>query len=126
MPTTTINDQYLETTRLSIHEVVRRLNGVLGPTLVSTAAGTSDRKAAIRWAKADSGRIRAEFENRLRLAYRAMTAIAEVENAHVARAWFISANPLLGEDTPILAIREDRHRDVVRAFTAVATGDWAG
>jgi len=126
MSTETITGQYLETTRLPIHEIVRRLNAVLGPTLVSTAAGSTNAKAAIRWAKADSGKIAPNFEKNLRMAYRAMVAISEAENVHVARAWFIASNPLLDEDTPIMAIREGRHRDIVRAFTAVVTGDWAG
>jgi len=125
MSTTTITGQYLETTRLPIQEVVRRLNAVLGPTLVSTTAGSTDAKAAIRWAKA-SVRIAPRYEKNLRMAYRAMTAISEAENAHVARAWFIASNPLLGEETPIMAIREGKHRAVVRAFTAIVTGDWAG
>lgn len=126
MSVTTASGHFAETTRLPISELVRRLNAVLGPTLVSTAAGSPDTKAAIRWAKADTTRISEKFEKNLRMAYRAMTAVAEAENPHVARAWFIASNPMLDEDTPVQAIREGRHRDVVRAFTAVVTGDWTG
>ncbi|WP_454299549.1 hypothetical protein [Salana multivorans] len=118
---------FVAATRLDVPELVRRLNAVLGPTLVSTLAGSTDPKAAIRWAKAESRRpIKAEFERNLRLGYRAMVAISEAENAHVARAWFIASNPMLNEDTPIEALRDGRHRDVVRAYTALVTGDWAG
>lgn len=126
MSVTTTSGHFAETTRLPISELVRRLNAVLGPTLVSTTAGSQDTKAAIRWAKADTTRISEKFEKNLRMAYRAMTAVAEAENSHVARAWFIASNPMLDEDTPVQAIREGRHRDVVRAFTAVVTGDWIG
>ncbi len=126
MTVTTTAGQFAETTRMPISELVRRLNAALGPTLVSTLAGSKDVKAAIRWAKPSTDRISTRFETNLRLAYRALTAISQTENAHVARAWFIAANPALDEDTPVQAIREGRHRQVVAAFTAVVTGDWVG
>ena len=44
--------------------------------------------------------------------------IAPQETEHVARAWFIGANPFLDEDTPLTAIRDDRARQVVAAATA--------
>lgn len=126
MTVVTTAGQFAETTRMPISELVRRLNAVLGPTLVSALAGAKDAKAAIRWAKPETERISTTFETNLRLAYRALTAISEAEDQHVARAWFIGANPMLGEDTPVQAIREGRHRQVVAAFTAVVTGDWIG
>lgn len=126
MNVTTATEQFAATTRMPMSELVRRLNAILGPTLVSTAAGSKDPKAAIRWAKSDKSRISPQFEKNLRIAYRAMTAITEVENAHIARSWFIASNPLLNEDSPVQAIRDGRHRDVVRAFTSVVSGDWMG
>ena len=126
MKTDIIQATYAETTRLDIHVLVQRLNAALGPTMVAAAAGAKDRGAPTRWAKADSSPINTKFEMNLRMTYRAMKAISEAENVHVARAWFIGANPILDEDTPITAIREGRHRDVVRAFTAVVNDEWAG
>ncbi len=126
MTVATTTGQFAETTRMPISELVRPLNAVLGPTLVSTLAGAKDVKAAIRWAKPTTERVSIAFETNLRLAYRALTAISEAENPHVARAWFIAANPMLEEETPVLAIREGHHRQVVAAFSAVVDGTWAG
>jgi hypothetical protein len=113
-----------------INEVVRRLNAVLGPTLVSTLvstlAGSTDVRAALRRAQPDTELISPAFEANVRLAYRAMTAISEAANTHVAYAWFIASNPMLGEDTPVQAIREGRHRQVVAALSAMVDGTWAG
>ncbi|ADG75030.1 conserved hypothetical protein [Cellulomonas flavigena DSM 20109] len=126
MPVTTWTEAHAETTRMSMHELVRRLNALLGPTLVSTLAGAKDTKAATRWAKPDSGQIGPRFEQNLRFGYTVQQQIVSAENEHVARSWFLASNPLLDFDTPIQAVREGRHREVVRAANAVITDDWAG
>ena len=46
------------------------------------------------------------------------TQIAGSESDHVARSWFIGANPQLGEDTPLTALRQDRGAQVVAAAAA--------
>ena len=48
--------QHGRATRLDIHELVRELNGALGPTLVAAATGSKDRKLPIKWAKDDGPR----------------------------------------------------------------------
>lgn len=121
MSTTTIADEFVATTRMDVHELVRRLNAALGPTLVAAVAGSKDPKAPIRWAKHDGGTPRPEFESRLRTAHRALKLVADAEDVHVARAWFIAANPLLDETTPITAIREGHHREALRAAAALAS-----
>ncbi|MET3922498.1 hypothetical protein [Arthrobacter sp. UYEF20] len=115
---TVINSGYMETARLDIHELVRRLNTHLGPTLVAALSGSKDAKQPIRWAKQGGPTPGPAFENRLRLAHRLWGYLADAESDHVARAWFIGGNPWLGEDTPITAIREDRHKEVTAAVTA--------
>ena len=106
------------TARLDIHELVRQLNTHLGPTLVAALSGTRDRKLPIKWAKADGPTPGVDFQRRLQLAHRVWTQIAGAESDHVARSWFIGANPLLGEDTPLAALRQDRSAQVVAAATA--------
>jgi hypothetical protein len=106
------------TARMDIHEVVRQLNTHLGPTLVAAVAGTRDRKLPIRWAKSTGPRPGADYQRRLQVAHRLWTSVAGAESDQVARSWFIGANPLLGEDTPITAIREDRSKQVVAAAAA--------
>ena len=106
------------TIRMSIHEVVRQLNAALGPTLVAALTGSKDRRLPIRWAHADGPEPGPDFRRRLLLAHRVWSQIAPEETEHVARAWFIGANPFLDEDTPLTAIREDRARPVVAAAAA--------
>lgn len=109
---------YAATTRLDIHEVVRQLNTHLGPTLVAALAGTRDRKLPIRWAKLAGPTPGTDYQRRLQLAHRLWAMVAGAESDHVARSWFIGGNPLLEEDTPLTAIREDRRKQVVAAATA--------
>ncbi|MCY1692805.1 hypothetical protein [Curtobacterium sp. SL109] len=114
--------QHGRVTRLNIHELVRDLNRVLGPTLVAAATGSKDRKLPIKWAKDDGPRPGADFERRLRLMARTWSVVAEHEGAHVARAWFIGANPFLGERTPLSAVREDDAAQLGRAVQSFIDG----
>lgn len=103
-----------ETTRLDLDQVVQHLITHLGPTLVALLAGVKDRKLPGRWASKDV-QPRPEPEKRLRAAHRAWTAVSLAETDHVARAWFIGANPRLGEQSPIEALREGRVAEVLSA-----------
>lgn len=123
---TTISDGFAETARLDIHELVRRLNSHLGPTLVAALAGTKDRRQPIRWAKPDGPKLNAASERRVRLAHRVWTALADAESDSVARAWFIGGNPRLEEDTPLTAIREDRSKEVMSALIAFLEDTYDG
>jgi hypothetical protein len=106
---------------MPIHEVVRELSTALGPTLVAALAGTTNTKAPIRWAKSDGPEPGADFTYRLQVGHRVWTQLVDAEGPSIARNWFLAANPLLDEDTPITAIRENRARQVVAAATAFAT-----
>lgn len=119
MSTTTIAQVYSQTARMDIHEMTRQLNAHLGPTIVAALAGAKDKGQAIRWARPDGPRPRAEAVGRLQLAHRAWTQLSIGENEHVARAWFLGGNPFLGEDTPVTAIREDRRKEVMNAVAAL-------
>ncbi len=110
---------HAETARLDIHEVVMQLNQHLGPTLVAALAGTPDRRLPIKWAKADGPTPGTDYSRRLMFAHRMWTSVAGAESDHVARSWFIGANPILEEDTPITGIREDRMRAVAAAAQAL-------
>lgn len=112
------------TVRLDIHEVVRRLNNHLGATLVALLAGSRDSKAPYRWASPDGPVPRDDTQDRLRVAHRLWVAIADAEDEHTARAWFIGINPVLDETSPVMALREGRTRDVALAARAFLTGTW--
>ncbi|WP_404473450.1 hypothetical protein [Microbacterium aerolatum] len=122
METLTPTAQHGRTMRMDIHEIVRELNVALGPTLVAALSGSKDRKLPIRWAKDDGPEPRSDATRRLTFAHRQWTLLAAAEGEHVARQWFIGGNPQLREDTPITAIREDRHSDVADAVQSFITG----
>ncbi|MET3635970.1 MULTISPECIES: hypothetical protein [Curtobacterium] len=113
---------HARSTRLDLRELVQELNAALGPTLVAAATGSKDRKLPLKWAKSDGPRPGNDFERRLRLLSRTWNAIAEHEGAHVARAWFIGANPFLEERTPLTAVREDDAAQLGRAVQSFMDG----
>lgn len=111
---------------LDVREVARRLNAALGGTLVSTLAGAKDTKASYKWAKETGSQPGPEVVKRLVFAYEQWQKVAEAEGEHVARVWFIGANPWLDYETPIAAIREDRLREVGHAAQALIDDSFSG
>lgn len=107
-------------------QLVRRLIAVLGPTLVSTLAGSRDTRAAVSWVE-NGGHLDAETIARLECAEAAWRTVSDAEGDHMARLWFIGANPFLrGQDTAITAIRDGRLDEVANAAQALADGSFAG
>lgn len=107
--------------------LVRRLTAVLGPTLVSTLAGAKDTQAAKRWSEDSGPRPDTEAIRRLECADAVWRSVSDAEGEHVARLWFIGANPFLrGEDTAITAIREGRFDEVVGAAQALVEDTFTG
>lgn len=118
MPTIATTGQHARTARMDVHQMAAVLVRGLGPTLVAAMTGSKDRKLPGKWAKADGPSPSADFARRLQLGHRVWAAMVGAETDHVARQWFIGGNPLLNEDTPITAIREDRGREVIEAAEA--------
>ena len=52
--------------------------------------------------------------------------VCEAEGEHTARVWFIGANPWLGYDTPVNAIREGRLSAVAGAAQALVDDSFSG
>lgn len=117
---------YQRAIRLDIRETTRRLNAALGGTLVSSLAGSKDLKISHRWAKEDGPNPRPESVKRLSFAYQMWQHVADAEGEHVARVWFIGANPWLEYDTPINGIREGRYKEVVNAAQALVDDTFSG
>jgi hypothetical protein len=124
--TTHVTTAHTRTIKLDIREIARRLNGSLGGTLVASLAGSKDAKLPYRWAKVDGPAPKNEAMRRLQFAYEQWTMLSEAEGEHVARAWFIGANPWLEYDTPITAIREDRFKEAGKAVQAVLDDSFSG
>lgn len=118
----TITEGYTETARLDVHELVRRLNSHLGPTLVAALANVRDRKLPSKWAQADGPEPRTESWSRLQMAHRVWMLISDAENDYVARAWFIGANPRLGEVSPVMKLRDGALSEVMSAARAFVEG----
>lgn len=121
-PVDSFIDQHAETTRLSSHELVRRLNSQLGSTLVATLAGVRDRKLPYKWAGVDGPIPRDEALGRLQVAHRVWQLISDADNAYVARAWFIGANPRLDEHSPVMKLRDGDLQGVLAAAKAFSEG----
>lgn len=102
------------------------MNACLGGTLVAILAGSKDTKASHRWAKHGGPQPRPEAIRRLVFAYEHWWKVAEAEGEHVARLWFIGANPWLGYDTPVNAIRENRLKEVGHAAQALVDDAFSG
>lgn len=117
---------HAKTARLGIREVVRRLNAALGATLVAGLAGSKDRKNSYKWAQQDGPTPNAAAVKRLQFAYTQWALVSEAEGEHVARMWFIGANPWLDHDSPVDAIREDRFREVAAAAAAMVDDGFIG
>lgn len=114
---------HAETMRLDIHEVVRRLNSHMGATMVAALAGSRDSKLPYKWAK--STVPNAEAQQRLRFAHRIWKILADAESDHVARTWLRGTNPVLGEVSPVIAIREGRFAAVAGAADSFVSGNWS-
>lgn len=111
-----------DTTRITIHEISRQLVSHLGPTLVAMLAGVKDSKLPHKWSKADGPEPRLEANKRLQAAHRVWNKVSQVETEHVARNWFIGANPRLNEESPVEVLREGRISEVVAAADAFVEG----
>lgn len=122
----TKNNAYQRTIRLDVREITRRLNAALGGTLVATLAGSKDTKISHKWAKEGGPAPRAEAVRRLAFAYEQWQKVVEAEGEHVARLWFIGANPWLDYDTPVNAIREGRYKEVSNAAQALVDDSFSG
>lgn len=106
--------------------LARHLMAVLGPTLVSTLAGSKDSRAATGWGSLDGPLPSADASLRLECAYYAWQKVSAAEGDDVARAWFVGGNPWLGDDSPITAIREGRFREVDNAAKACVDDSFSG
>src|SRR5436309_5709066 len=92
-------------TRASFPEVVRALREILGLKLCAYLGSVKETRAVKEWA--DGVRAPSEaVQRRLRLAFQVAEAIAEVDGAEIARAWFQGLNPQLGDRSPARLLRE--------------------
>lgn len=110
-------------TQINDREIVRRLVNHLGMTAVAALAASSD--ATAPWSWLESGHLPAGACKRVRVAHHVWQEMVDAENESTTRAWFVGKNPLLGEQSPVLALREGRCSDVLLAAAAFLEGTWS-
>lgn len=120
------NTGFAGTARLGIREVVRQLNSALGATLVAALAGSKDPRISYKWARENGPEPKPAAVQRLLLAHRAWIAVSTNEGEHVARLWFIGANPWLEEVSPIEAIANMESKKVMAAAQAMIDDSFNG
>ena len=113
---------YAASAKMDVHELVRQLTVHLGPTLVATLANVRSRQMPHKWAQADGPIPSPESHRRLMAAHRIWSAISEREGDDTARAWFIGANPRLGEEAPSFVLRKGDLKEVLAAAQAFLDG----
>lgn len=111
---------------VEVREIVRRLNGSLGATLVAALAGASDAMTARDWARHDGPEPSLDVSKRLRFTHDVWRIVAEAEGEEVARAWFTGASPWLDDDTAVNAIRAGRLVAVAGAARALTQDSHSG
>jgi hypothetical protein len=91
--------------RASFPEVAAALREILGLKLCAYLGSVKETRAVNEWA--EGAREPSEtVQRRLRLAFQVAGAIADVDGAEVARAWFQGLNPQLGDRSPARLLRE--------------------
>ena len=116
----TRTEAHTDAMRKNLRDLVADLIASLGPTTVQAMTGTKDRSMPASWARESGPRPRKVTEDQLRLGYRVLVMLRDSDGPRVASAWMSGANPRLGEDAPITAIRELRAAEVVGAAEAFA------
>jgi len=91
--------------RSSFPEVVAALREILGLKLCAYLGSVKETRAVNEWAEGDREPSDA-VQRRMRLAFQVAEAIAEVDGAEVARAWFQGLNPQLDDRSPARLLRE--------------------
>jgi hypothetical protein len=96
---------HIRAVRSSFPEVVAALREILGLKLCAYLGSVKETRAVNEWA--DGVREPSEaVQRRLRLAFQVAEAIAGVDGAEVARAWFEGLNPQLDDRSPARLLRE--------------------
>jgi hypothetical protein len=93
------------------------LQDALGQKLVAYIVNVSDPKTVTRWAT-EERKPTGDNETRLRTAFYVFQLLNELESSHTVRAWFAGLNPLLGDESPAIALQEGRAQEVVAAAKA--------
>jgi hypothetical protein len=110
-----------EAVQLSVSEIARRLQLVLGQRLVAVLAGVSDAKAVGRWGRGER-EPHPDNATRLRRAYQVTALLLSANAPETIRAWFSGLNPVLDDRSPALVMAENPEEVLVAAREFLANG----
>ncbi|MFF3726924.1 XRE family transcriptional regulator [Streptomyces erythrochromogenes] len=116
------NRAYRNTAELKITEIASFLQEQFSQRVVARIAGIEDPKQVGRWSRGQN-EPRFDSEFRLRTAFQVFRYIEECENRHVARAWMMGMNPQLEDESPLLAIADEKFKEVMAAARSYRQGD---
>lgn len=116
MVTTRVAAHY-ESLRAPLHELVARLQEVLGQRIVAYVAGIKSPRLVGRWAVGGGTTPRQDSQTRLRELWE-VVRILDDEGPEVTRAWLLGSNPQLDDKTPVELLREGSSAEVARAAEA--------
>jgi len=102
------------TTTSDWRTVTNTLVETLGTSLVALIADVAPETVG-RWSRGASANPRAVKERRIREAFRIYLELVATDSPHTVRAWFMGANPELGDDSPAEALAADRFKEVFAA-----------
>lgn len=108
-----------EAVSLPVSEVVARLRGMLGATLVAYMGEVKETRAVAQWAVGDRDPSDVAT-SRLRMAYQAAALLGQRDSAGVTQAWFQGMNPQLHDVAPARVLREQPLDQAGRAVIAAA------
>ena len=91
------------TTTSDWRTVTNTLVETLGTSLVALIADVAPETVG-RWSRGASANPRAVKERRIREAFRIYLELVATDSPHTVRAWFMGANPELGDDSPAEAL----------------------
>ncbi|MGO9249625.1 MAG: XRE family transcriptional regulator [Solirubrobacteraceae bacterium] len=106
----------------SVADIAAFLQDALGQKLVAFMVGVEDPKTVGRWASGNRLPKDLEVERRLRDAHQIFRLLLTQESPYTVRAWFVGLNPQLDDESPAVAIRDGRTRDVLVAAKAFLAG----
>ncbi|HEY1457870.1 MAG TPA: hypothetical protein VGF15_05075 [Solirubrobacteraceae bacterium] len=110
------------TVESSIADIAAFLQDALGQKLVAFMIGVDDPKTVGRWASGKRMPKDLEVERKLRNAHQIFRLLLTKESPHTVRAWFVGLNPQLDDESPAVAVRDGRTRDVLVAAKAFLAG----
>jgi hypothetical protein len=101
---------------MPIGDVVARLVTLLGATTVAVIGGVSETRAVTQWV---DGRT-PQRQNVLRFALQVAAMIGGDGETELVRAWFFGSNPHLGDQVPMVMLRDLPLNEISSSLMAAA------